>query len=168
MTTKHSEHGELEIRPLEHQHEAQVCAELMASSEPWITLGRTYEQSLSLLRDPSREVYIALHGEEIVGFIILVMNGAFRGYIQSIAVMPEWRNQRIGSQLLQFAEKRIFQGTPNVFLCVSSFNPDAQRLYSRLGYEKIGELKDYIVAGHSEFLLRKTIGPLTEFTPHPA
>ena len=120
------------------------------------------------MRDPSREVYIALHDEEIVGFIILVMNGAFRGYIQSIAVMPEWRNQRIGSQLLQFAEKRIFQETPNVFLCVSSFNPDAQRLYSRLGYEKIGELKDYIVAGYSEFLLRKTIGPLAEFTPHPA
>ena len=168
MTTKHSGHGELEIRALEHEHEAQVCAELMANSEPWITLGRTYQQSLRLLRDPSREVYLALHGEEIVGFIILVMNGAFRGYIQSIAVMPEWRNQRIGSRLLQFAEKRIFQETPNVFLCVSSFNSNAQRLYARLGYEKIGELKGYIVAGHSEFLLRKTIGPLAEFIPQTA
>jgi len=35
-------------------------------------------------------------------------------------------------------------------------------LYERLGYEVVGELKDYIVPGHSEMLLRKTIGPLVE------
>jgi hypothetical protein len=29
-----------------------------------------------------------------------------------------------------------------------------------MGYEVIGELKDYIVAGHSEILLRKSTGPL--------
>ena len=30
----------------------------------------------------------------------------------------------------------------------------------------IGELKDYIVPGHSEILLRKSTGPLTEFKDH--
>ena len=48
-------------------------------------------------------------------------------------------------------------------MCVSSFNTEAQKLYLRLGYEIVGELKDYIVAGYSEILLRKTIGPLSEF-----
>jgi ribosomal protein S18 acetylase RimI-like enzyme len=52
------------------------------------------------------------------------------------------------------------QQTANVFMCVSSFNIEAKRLYIRLGYEVVGELRDYIVAGHSEILLRKTIGPL--------
>jgi ribosomal protein S18 acetylase RimI-like enzyme len=47
---------------------------------------------------------------------------------------------------------------------VSSFNRDAQRLYERLGYKVVGELTDYIVRGHSEFLLRKTLGPLTGFS----
>jgi ribosomal protein S18 acetylase RimI-like enzyme len=50
-----------------------------------------------------------------------------------------------------------------MFICVSSFNPRAQRFYRRLGYEVIGELKDYIVDGHSEILLRKSIGSLTAF-----
>ena len=50
-------------------------------------------------------------------------------------------------------------------MCVSSFNQDAQRLYLRLGYELVGELKNYIVAGYSESLLRKTIAPLIEFKP---
>jgi ribosomal protein S18 acetylase RimI-like enzyme len=48
-------------------------------------------------------------------------------------------------------------------MCVSSFNDGALRLYQRLGYQKVGELPDYIVAGHSEILLRKTIGPLAAF-----
>jgi ribosomal protein S18 acetylase RimI-like enzyme len=64
---------------------------------------------------------------------------------------------------MAFAERRILAETPNVFICVSSFNDGARRLYERLGYEVVGELKDYIVAGHSEILLRKTIGPLTGF-----
>jgi [ribosomal protein S18]-alanine N-acetyltransferase len=50
-------------------------------------------------------------------------------------------------------------------MCVSSFNRDARRLYERLGYRVVGELTDYIVEGHSEILLRKTVGPLTTFTP---
>jgi [ribosomal protein S18]-alanine N-acetyltransferase len=50
-------------------------------------------------------------------------------------------------------------------MCVSSFNHDAQRLYQRLGYQIVGELSDYIVRGHSEILLRKTVGPLTGFSP---
>ena len=64
---------------------------------------------------------------------------------------------------MAFAEKRIFSETPNVFVCVSSFNKGAQRFYERLGYEVIGELRDYIISGHSEILLRKTIAPLTDF-----
>lgn len=69
-----------------------------------------------------------------------------------------------GRKLLEFAEERILSDTPNVFICVSSFNEYAQRAYRRLGYEVVGELQDYIVSGHPEILLRKTIAPLNEFT----
>lgn len=51
-----------------------------------------------------------------------------------------------------------------LFLTVSSFNTDARRLYRGLGYRVVGTLRDYIVAGHSEILMRKTLGPLTAFT----
>ncbi|MBK6494929.1 MAG: hypothetical protein IPG05_07475 [Gemmatimonadetes bacterium] len=52
---------------------------------------------------------------------------------------------------------------PNVFLCVSSFNPDAERLYRRLGYEVVGTLTDFIVTGHHETLLRKSTGSWAAF-----
>ena len=99
--------------------------------------------------------------DRLVGFVVLCMEGAFVGYIQTLCVATDCRGQGIGSGLIAFAEKRIFAQTPNVFICVSSFNTAAKRLYLRLGYEIVGELRDYVVAGHSEILLRKTIGPLT-------
>jgi [ribosomal protein S18]-alanine N-acetyltransferase len=162
-----AEKTKIEIRKLQNRFEAEICAELMSNLEPWVTLKRDYDTSLKIITDPSREVYIALLGEEIAGFTILVMQGALVGYIQSICVAPEWRNMGIGSQLMKFTETRIFSESPNAFIMVSSFNPDAKRLYKRLGYETIGELKGYIIPGHSEFLLRKSIAPLAEFKPKP-
>lgn len=155
----------VKIRKLQSPEHAHQCAQFMASSEPWITLRRTYDNSLRMLSDPSREVYVAKVKDEFVGFIVLIMSGALVGYIQTLGIKPEWRNKGIGTKLLKFAEESIFKQAPNVFMCVSSFNKNAQRLYERLGYEVIGELKDYIVPGHSEILLRKSIAPLTGFKP---
>ena len=156
---------QVKIRKLQNSSEAETCAGMMSASEPWVTLGRDYDTSLKIITDPNREIYLALTGEEIAGFTILIMHGALVGYIQSICVAPEWRNKGIGSQLMAFAETRIFSESPNAFIMVSSFNPDAKRLYQQLGFEPIGELKDYIIPGHSEYLLRKSIAPLTEFKP---
>jgi [ribosomal protein S18]-alanine N-acetyltransferase len=153
----------LVIRRLADQTEARACARLMAESEPWVTLGRTHDASLNIMQDPSREVYVAQDEQGLAGFLILCMTGAFVGYIQTICVDPDRRGQGLGSRLVEFAEQRILAESPNVFICVSSFNRDARRLYERLGYRVVGELTDYIVQGYSEILLRKTTGPWTTF-----
>ncbi len=167
MTASVKRDFEVTIRALEGTEEAEECARLMASSEPWITLRRDYDLCLRILTSPTREVHVALVDGRIVGFTILIMRGAFVGFVQTVAVQPEWRNRGIGTALIEFAEDRIFADAPNVFMCVSSFNEGARRLYKNLGYEVIGELRDLIVPGHSEILLRKTIGPTSEFKPRP-
>ncbi len=164
MPRRKTSAAELSISPLQTEADARACARLMAASEPWITLGRSYGTSLDIIQDPSREVYVARDETGLAGFLILCMTGAFVGYIQTICIAPTRRGQGLGSRLVEFAEQRILQVSPNVFMCVSSFNLDALRLYERLGYKVIGELTDYIVRGHSEFLLRKTLGPLTGFS----
>jgi ribosomal protein S18 acetylase RimI-like enzyme len=165
------------IRRLASDDEARACAAIMATTEPWLTFGRGVDESYALIRDPSREVYVALDdasGEasrlasRIAGFAVLVMQGAFVGYIQSLAVRDDCRGRGIGTALMEFAERRILRDTPNVFICASSFNPGARRLYERLGYRVVGELPDYIVRGHAETLLRKTSGPLAEHVVRPA
>lgn len=155
---------DLAISPLQSEDEARACARLMAASEPWITLGRSYDTSLDIIGDRTREVYLARDETGLAGFVILCMTGAFVGYIQTVCIAPSRRGQGLGSRLVEFAERRILKVSPNVFMCVSSFNVDAMRLYQRLGYKIVGELTDYIVRGHSEFLLRKTVGPLAGFS----
>ena len=153
----------LVIRPLRPGDESRRCARMMAASEPWITLKRGYVESLAIVEGRDREVHVALEDGELRGFLILNMAGAFAGYIQTVCVAPEARSRGIGTRLVRFAEARVFRESPNVFLCVSSFNPRARALYRRLGYARVGELPDFLIPGHSEVIFRKTIGSFDEF-----
>ncbi|MGA3160271.1 MAG: N-acetyltransferase [Terracidiphilus sp.] len=135
------------------------CAELMASSEPWITLKRNVEACREALGRPGTELFLARRQESGVpeGFILLAPYGlAGSPYITSVATAAEARGQGVGSQLLRFAEQH-YHGRGHLFLLVSSFNRSAQELYRRHGYEQVGELRDYCVAGHSELILHKAL-----------
>lgn len=139
------------------------CAEMMSKSEPWLTLGRGLEGCHEAMRGAYKEVYVARRHRELLGFIVLQMQGTFKGYIQSVCVSPDAREAGIGTALIHAAERRIFLVSPNVFMLVSSFNTKAVDLYLRLGYEKIGTLKNFVIDGCDEFLLRKTTGSLKSF-----
>jgi len=151
------------IRPIQGSIESEQCARMMVHEEPWVRFGSSYEASLRRMQDTSKEIYVAAFDAQVVGFVIINMQGAFIGYIQAVCVTAEQRGRGIGTKLIEWAEARIFRDSPNVFICVSSFNQNAQRLYERLGYLGIGELKDYIVKGHSELLLRKSQGAWVDF-----
>ena len=139
------------------------CANLMACSEPWITLKRDYDNCRESLIGDFREVYVAKQNEEIIGLIVLQMKGSFSGYLQSICISPEMRRVGLGKKLIHFAEERVFSASPNLFLCVSDFNLDAIKLYEELGYEKIGVINDFVERGFNEILMRKTKGSWNEF-----
>jgi [ribosomal protein S18]-alanine N-acetyltransferase len=151
------------VRRLEGTGEAEACARMMAASEPWLTLGRSYEKCREILANAAKEVWVASGDDDPVAFVILDLQGAFTGYVQTICVRADARGQGLGTRLLSWAEERIFRDSPNVFLCVSSFNERARRLYERQGYAVVGTLDDYIVRGHGEVLMRKTRGPWREF-----
>ena len=148
------------IEPLQNDDDARACAAMMCSTDPWLTLRRSFDECLRTITDPIGETYVARQDGAVRGFIIVVMRGAFVGYIRSICVAADARGSGVGSGLMAFAEERVFRELKNVFLCVSSFNPRARALYERLGYEAVGELKDYVIGGASEIIMRKSIGPL--------
>jgi ribosomal protein S18 acetylase RimI-like enzyme len=150
-------------RGVESRDDEEWCATLMSTSEPWITLGRDYNAALAVVRDPSGEIYLAELDGERVGFVILALSGLLNGYIRSIAVAATHRDRGIGAQIMRFAESRIFEGSPNAFLCVTSFNERARAFYERLGYRYVGELTNFFVPGVSELLYRKTLGSWSEF-----
>jgi len=137
----------------------------MAASDPWLRLGLRREHCFRTFGVPFRETYAARAGKNIAGFVVVTMYGTFRGYIQVLFVAPAFRGKGLGEALMAFAEEKIFARSPNVFLCVSSFNKGARRFYGRLGYRRAGVIKDFFEKGSDELLLRKTTGPLRSFSP---
>lgn len=142
----------------------EACAALMAASEPWITLRRSFASAMRALTDPGKELWVVEEGGGVAGFVLLDLRGPLSGYLQSICVRPDQRGRGLGTALIRWMEDRVFRESPNVFLCVSSFNAGARRLYERLGYEMVGRLAGFVVPEHDELLLRKTRGAWADFT----
>jgi ribosomal protein S18 acetylase RimI-like enzyme len=153
----------MKIELTKNELELDECAQIMCSTEPFITLKFTLEKCKAALRGEFKEVYVVRIENEIAGFVAVQTYGLMRGYIQTIALKPEFRNKGIGTALLKFSEERILKEFPNVFMCVSSFNYEAQKLYYRIGFEKIGTLTNHIIQGVDEYILRKQGCPTSEF-----
>jgi ribosomal protein S18 acetylase RimI-like enzyme len=135
------------------------AARLMATSEPWIRLRRGYQACLAVVEpQPDTEVFVAREGGAPVGFVVLRPRGvAGSPYLASIAVDPGARGRGVGSALLAFVEQRFRPAHRHLFLCVSSFNDRARRLYERVGFSQVGEFPDYVIEGASELLMHKRL-----------
>jgi [ribosomal protein S18]-alanine N-acetyltransferase len=138
--------------------EREWTAQLLAGSEPWITLGVTLEKCRISCNDPEYLLYVAHLAGKPCGSVLIHKRGvAGSPYIKSIAVSDEFRSHGIGAVLIEFTENLFRNEAKHLFLCVSSFNARARSFYERLGFEAVGEFKDYIVEGKSEILMHKRI-----------
>jgi ribosomal protein S18 acetylase RimI-like enzyme len=129
----------------------------MSSTDPWRKFGRDFAACIARLRRPEYTILLARRDSAPCGFLFLHPNGvAGSPYIASIVTSAEVRGQGVGSALLDAAEHWI-PGARHIFLCVSSFNTSARRLYERRGYTQVGEFPDYVVDGFSEILMLKRL-----------
>ncbi|MGA3191752.1 MAG: ribosomal protein S18-alanine N-acetyltransferase [Candidatus Bathyarchaeia archaeon] len=107
----------------------------------------TKEQILQLLKEYNCVNLVARVGGIIAGFVIGMMyvdRKALYAHILTIDVSPEYRRMGIGQMLLREME-RIFEekDVKASHLEVREDNIAAINLYRKLGYEKIGELRNY-------------------------
>lgn len=148
------------IRRLE-QRDVRALVALLASSEPWLTLGYTAADWRRLLGGPlaNRDAWV-IDADGRAHGIAIVRRGFLAGdYLELLAVDASARGRGVGARLLAHCEADVFARTRNVFVCVSDFNADARRFYRRQGYVQVGRLDDLLIAGSAEILLRKTTGP---------
>jgi ribosomal protein S18 acetylase RimI-like enzyme len=104
------------------------------------------------------EFYVAMDEERrCLGFIWYIFSGAFHAfpYLHIIAVSESARGLGIGKQLMDFFERQVFADHSKVFLVVADFNPDARRLYERLGYRQVGAIPGLYKDGVTEYLMMK-------------
>jgi ribosomal protein S18 acetylase RimI-like enzyme len=151
------------IRKLKNSDEQKKAAILISKNEPWISYGRDFQLCLKMVQAVTKNVFGFFLDKEIVAVIIIDLNGAFAGYIQTVCVDESCRGLKIGTKLINFAEDIIFKVSPNAFVCYSDIDERPGRLYRRLGYKLVGKLEDYNIQNHAEILLRKSISPKREF-----
>ena len=72
-----------------------------------------------------------------------------------LSVRNSYRGQGIGTTLLGHLEAEMFAISRIMFMMVTDFNTGAKRLYNRLGWRDVGEIKDYKKRGVNEYLLIK-------------
>ncbi|MDH5571809.1 MAG: GNAT family N-acetyltransferase/peptidase C39 family protein [Gammaproteobacteria bacterium] len=88
---------------------------------------------------------LARQADVIVGYILILYHrGTHLARIYSFAVLPEFRGQGIGEQLLQDGEKRAtLRKCIYMRLEVHPNNSSAIRMYEKYGYHPFGLLKNY-------------------------
>lgn len=137
--------------------DAEWCAQLMATSDPWLRLGRKYEDCLKRCVHPEYLLLLGWKNGERKGFLLLHPRGmAGSPYIAALAVAAEVRGEGVGTALLDAAERAVPEAR-HILLCVSSFNDRARSLYESRGYGFVGELRDYVIEGASEVILHKRL-----------
>jgi ribosomal protein S18 acetylase RimI-like enzyme len=146
------------IIALSTEEERDWAATLIYKSDPWITLKVDFEHCYKTCHDDEYIMYTA-HIDDAPGGIMILHSRGVAGspYLKTIAVAEKYRSLGVGKALIEFAEDLYRKEAKHFFLCVSSFNNRAQSFYERLGYEKVGEFKDYIIEGESEILMHKKL-----------
>lgn len=86
---------------------------------------------------------VARADDEVVGFVTFdVSDGSYatsvrRGVVENLYVVPEYRDQGVGSRLLSRAEDLLADRDVDVLsLEVMARNEDARRFYRRQGFER--------------------------------
>jgi len=149
--------NQIDIKPATNP-ERQWAARIISESDPWMTLGITYERCLKVCHDPEFQIYIAHIDHTPCGVVIADPRGlAGSPYIKLIAVDPGYRNRKIGAAMIVYVENEFRGKSRFLFLCVSSFNTQAQKFYASHGFIQIGELKDFIINGASELIMQKAL-----------
>jgi ribosomal protein S18 acetylase RimI-like enzyme len=77
---------------------------------------------------------VAMEGDLVVGSVLAGFDG-FRGWLNRLAVLPSHRRLRIGTKLIEEAEKRLKSlGCPKINLQIVCSNKTVLGFYQNLGY----------------------------------
>lgn len=137
--------------------EAELLSIQFAASEPWLTLGVSATALKNyMLREDANMYSYAVHVEDNLAGLISLRYPWLRGpYIELLGLMESYRNQGIGTQVLNWAETQARFQNQNIWLATSSFNHQALQFYQRHGFKQIGTIEGLVHSDYDELLLRK-------------
>ena len=139
--------------------QALVVAEMLSTSEPWISLKFSVNSLASYLvrDDAALHRYVVSVDDNLAG-VICVRYPWLRGpYIELLGVFPNYRGKGIGKLVLAWAETEARREAKNLWVLTSSFNHQALNFYQGIGFYPIGPIQGLVTPEHDEILLRKCL-----------
>lgn len=115
----------------------------------YIHFRRIFQSAFRSANEGASVLWIAeLPGSGLVGQLFVQLyssrpelaDGNLRAYIYGFRIRPAYRGQGIGTRMMETAEEDLSRrGFSCVTLNVARDNPDARRLYERLGYRVVAD-----------------------------
>ena len=137
------------------------CVNILQSTEMGTVYFSNYKKTVDLLLHAlaQRGLFVALKDDDdCLGFMYFMPKGVFGSYpyLHIVVVKEEYRNLGIGKQLIKYFEENSSDySSTKYFLTVDDFNPQAKKLYESLGYQRVGELKDFYKNGITSYIMMK-------------
>lgn len=128
-----------EIIPMSSEHIEQIAKiEKKCFSSPWSSNSLTEE-----LDNPNAYFITAVSESTVLGYIG-VHEVCGEAYIDNVAVEPNYRRLGLGERLMLTAQKNAFERKCEfISLEVRKSNSFAISLYKKLGYQNVGERKNF-------------------------
>lgn len=151
----------MNYRPYHSGDFAALYAIEEACFQPPLRFPRRYMRHL--LESLGTITWIAEDDRQMAGFAIADCEwsaGEIVAYIQTIEVLPAWRGQGIGSELLHRIEDSAREREAKaIWLHVDAQNGNAVRLYEAHGYLCEGRKDRYYPQGRAALIYRKPLVP---------
>ncbi len=94
------------------------------------------ENLSSMIKKDPKGVLVAQKDKQIAGIIMLVPFGSEAFFFYRLAVLKKYRNQGIGSQLLEKAEQIAKEkGVKEIAFYVNTDKPELRKYYEKKGYQ---------------------------------
>ena len=144
------------------QAEAVLLGATLAAFEPWVHYGTPAANLTSLLAptdDGGTRLAVRAAGDTAPVGVMVIRDPWLAGpYMQFLALLPGAQGRDHGQALLDWFERQARSaGARNLWICVSTFNTGALRLYLRFGFAAVTILDDLLKPGVDEILMRKRL-----------
>lgn len=136
---------------------ARRQADWIVQLEPWRSLGYRRLRLAAWLAKQARDgrVTAATSSGRVLGLVVAQPDFLLGTFIALLAVRPEAAGQGIGSALVEEVARKTARLRRWLYTSCDADNRDARRFYRRLGFERVGALRDLIQTGRTEILLRR-------------